>query len=64
MSEYIKKINRIFEEIKQIKSAECIMDYDTKTEIIQAKKRVIEAMEDVDYMTKIKEQQEKEKNSS
>lgn len=45
MSEHIKKyiedVNKINEEIKAIKSADCIMDYDTKTEIIDMKKRTI-----------------------
>lgn len=37
MSKHIKKyiddVNKINEEIKAIKSADCIMDYDAKTEI-------------------------------
>ena len=41
IDEYLQNVNRINEEIKAIKSADCIMDYDTKTEIIDMKKRAI-----------------------
>lgn len=41
ITEYLQNINRINEEIKAIKSADCIMDYDAKTEIIDMKKRLI-----------------------
>lgn len=41
ITEYLQNINRINEEIKAIKSTDCIMDYDAKTEIIDMKKRVI-----------------------
>lgn len=41
ISEYLQNVNKISEEIKAIKSADCIMDYDTKTEIIDMKKRAI-----------------------
>jgi len=41
INEYIQKVNQINEEIKAIKSADCIMDYDTKTEIINFKKSII-----------------------
>lgn len=41
INEYLQNVNKISEEIKAIKSADCIMDYDTKTEIIDMKKRVI-----------------------
>ncbi len=49
MSEHIKKyiedVNKINEEIKAIKSADCIMDYDAKTEIINRKMKAIEAID-------------------
>ena len=35
---YLERVNQLNEEIKVIKSVECIMDYDTKTEIINKKK--------------------------
>jgi hypothetical protein len=49
--EYIEKINKKNEEIKAIKSAECIMDYDAKTEIINQKMKAIEALDMVFKMT-------------
>lgn len=36
--EYIEKVNEIQQKIKVIKSADCIMDYDEKTELINALK--------------------------
>ena len=55
MSEHIKKyindINKINEEIKAIKSADCIMDYDAKTEIINHKMKAIEAVNMIFKMT-------------
>lgn len=49
MSEHIKKyiedVNKINEEIKAIKSADCIMDYDAKTEIINHKMKAIESID-------------------
>lgn len=48
IQEYIKSTNKIYEEIRAIKSADCIMDYDTKTEIIDMKKR---AIAELDSMT-------------
>jgi hypothetical protein len=54
MSEYIKKyiedVNKINEEIKAIKSADCIMDYDAKTEIINHKMKAIETI-DMNFKT-------------
>ena len=41
IEEFIKKINSIYEEIKAIKNEKCIMDYDTKTKIIQQKETEI-----------------------
>lgn len=38
---YIEDVNKISEEIKAIKSADCIMDYDAKTEIINQKMKAI-----------------------
>lgn len=49
MSEHIKKyiddVNKINEEIKAIKSADCIMDYDAKTEIINHKMSAIKQLD-------------------
>lgn len=54
MSEYIQKyiqsVNKINEEIKAIKSVDCIMDYDSKTEIINHKMKAIEAI-DMNFKT-------------
>ena len=41
IDEYLQNVNRINEEIKAIKSADCIIDYDAKTQIIDMKKRAI-----------------------
>jgi hypothetical protein len=34
MKNYIKEINEIYQQISDIKSKECIMDYDDKTKLI------------------------------
>ena len=44
MTEFLEKINKAYQEIKEIKSEECIMDYDSKTEIINARMRAIELL--------------------
>ena len=45
IDEYLQNVNRINEEIKAIKSADCIMDYDAKTEIINHKMKAIESID-------------------
>ena len=54
MNEHIKKyiddVNKINEEIKAIKSADCIMDYNAKTEIINHK---MSAIKQLDMMIQI-----------
>lgn len=45
IAEYLKKVNQINEEIKAIKSADCIMDYDAKTEIINHKMSAIKQLD-------------------
>lgn len=45
IQKYIKDVKKINEEIKAIKSADCIMDYDSKTEIIKSKMKAIEAVD-------------------
>lgn len=51
IKEYIENVNKINEEIKAIKSADCIMDYDAKTEIINQKIKAIAALDMVFKMT-------------
>lgn len=41
ITKYIEDVNKISEEIKAIKNADCIMDYDAKTEIINQKMKAI-----------------------
>lgn len=69
IDEYLQNVNRINEEIKAIKSADCIMDYDAKTEIINHKMSAIKqldmmiqtiTMENL-YIVQDKQFQEKEK---
>lgn len=48
IEKYIKDINIINEEIKAIKSADCFMDYDAKTDIINLKMKQI-ALIDMNY---------------
>ena len=50
IQEYIQAVNKINEEIKAIKSVDCIMDYDSKTEIINHKMKEIEAI-DMNFKT-------------
>jgi len=50
MTDYIKEINNIYIEIKQIKSSECILDYDSKTEIINIKMKAIASLENINTM--------------
>lgn len=45
MKKYIDKINSLYQEIKEIKSEKCIMDYDAKTEIINLKMKSIASIE-------------------
>lgn len=45
IDEYLQNVNRINEEIKAIKSADCIMDYDAKTEIINHKMSAIKQLD-------------------
>lgn len=49
-SRYIDNINEIYQRIQQIKSAECIMDYDTKTEQINNLKRMMDALATTESM--------------
>ena len=50
MTNYIEQINKIYMEIKEIKSAECVMDYDAKTEVIQIKMKAIANLENINTM--------------
>ena len=45
IEKYTKDVNKIYEEIKAIKSADCIMDYDAKTEIINNKMKIIQVLD-------------------
>ncbi|MDD5549343.1 MAG: hypothetical protein PHI79_07095 [Sulfurovaceae bacterium] len=46
-SDYLKKVNEFGKKIAKIKSADCILDYDTKTEIIEDLKTKIKMAEEV-----------------
>jgi len=51
IKEYLENVNKINEEIKAIKSADCVMDYDAKTEIINQKMGAIQSLDMVFKMT-------------
>lgn len=48
--DYITRINELQQRIEKIKSVECVMDYDSKTELIEKIKNMMASMANTEAM--------------
>lgn len=48
--DYIARINELQQRIEKIKSVECIMDYDSKTELIEKIKKMMDSVANTEAM--------------